>query len=216
MSVKTSSHVIRSSQCKTSPWENGGGETTEIAVSPTGAGLDDFDWRVSVARVASSGPFSCFLGIDRTIAVLEGAGLRLAIDGRAPIELTSGTAPFAFAGDADVEALLVGGEVIDLNVMTRRRRFSHRLNRIEIPGSARLEATGVQTLLYCAEGEMRVQTPEGSAALGRSDALLSSAKGAWRLQAEPRALGYSIEFFDVSRVKNFPAMTRGREGAHTR
>ena len=200
MSVKTSSHVIRSSQCKTSPWENGGGETTEIAVSPTGAGLDDFDWRVSVARVASSGPFSCFLGIDRTIAVLEGAGLRLAIDGRAPIELTSGTEPFAFAGDADVEALLVSGEVFDLNVMTRRRRFFHRLNRIEIPGSARLEATGVQTLLYCAEGEMRVQTPAGSAALGRSDALLSSSKGAWRLQAEPRALAYSIEFFDVSRV----------------
>ena len=29
------------------PWKNGGGETTEIAVSPPGAGLDDFDWRVA-------------------------------------------------------------------------------------------------------------------------------------------------------------------------
>ena len=182
-------------------WKNGGGETTEIAISPAGAGLDDFDWRVSTARVASDGPFSGFPGIERTLAVLEGAGLHLSIDGRAPILLTSGTEPFAFAGDAHVEAALVGGEFIDLNVMTRRRRLSHRLNLIEIAGSAKLEATGAETLLYCAEGEMLVQTLAGLAVLGRSDALLSSSKGAWRLQAEARAVAYSVEFFAVSSAK---------------
>ena len=55
------------------PWKNGGGTTIEIAVSPHGAGLDDFDWRVSMAHVASHGPFSLFPNIDRTLAVLSGA-----------------------------------------------------------------------------------------------------------------------------------------------
>ena len=41
--------VIRAAECQTMPWKNGGGETTEIAVFPSGAGLDDFEWRISMA-----------------------------------------------------------------------------------------------------------------------------------------------------------------------
>ena len=180
------------------PWKNGGGETTEIAISPAGAGLDGFDWRVSTARVASDGPFSRFPGIDRTLAVLAGAGLRLSVDGRTSVLLTSRTGPFAFAGDVDVDATLVHGEVLDLNVMTRRDRCSHSINRIEFTGSAKLAATGAETLLYCAEGETLIETPVGSAVLGRSEALLSSSKGAWSLTANGDALAYSIEFYDIS------------------
>ena len=66
--------VLRAENYRRMPWKNGGGETTEIAVFPAGAGLDDFDWRVSMARVESSGPFSVFPGIDRTLAILEGEG----------------------------------------------------------------------------------------------------------------------------------------------
>ena len=66
--------ILRAESYRRMPWKNGGGETTEIAVSPEGAGLDDFDWRVSMARVESSGPFSLFAGIDRTLAILEGEG----------------------------------------------------------------------------------------------------------------------------------------------
>jgi environmental stress-induced protein Ves len=43
--------VVRASDCRTTAWKNGGGSTTEIAVQPAGASLDDFDWRVSMARV---------------------------------------------------------------------------------------------------------------------------------------------------------------------
>ncbi len=48
-----------------------------------GAGLETFIWRVSVADVASDGPFSRFPGIDRTIMLLEGAGMRLCARGTA-------------------------------------------------------------------------------------------------------------------------------------
>jgi environmental stress-induced protein Ves len=68
--------VVCASECRTTAWKNGGGSTTEIAVAPMGASLDDFDWRVSMARVASDGPFSEFAGIDRTLDILKGPDYR--------------------------------------------------------------------------------------------------------------------------------------------
>ncbi len=59
------------------PWKNGGGTTREIAVRPPGAGMDAFAWRVSVADIVADGPFSAFPGIDRQIALLDGAGVHL-------------------------------------------------------------------------------------------------------------------------------------------
>ncbi len=52
------------------PWKNGGGVTREIVCQPPGAGLAAFDWRVSIATIASDGPFSLFAGIDRVITLL--------------------------------------------------------------------------------------------------------------------------------------------------
>ncbi len=51
------------------PWKNGGGMTADVAASPPGAGMDGFDWRVSIARVEADGPFSVFPGVDRTMAL---------------------------------------------------------------------------------------------------------------------------------------------------
>ena len=41
--------LLKRSDYRCMPWKSGGGETIEIAVDPAGAGLDDFDWRVSLA-----------------------------------------------------------------------------------------------------------------------------------------------------------------------
>jgi environmental stress-induced protein Ves len=101
------------------PWKNGGGRTTEIAVSPPGAGLDSFAWRLSVADVGRGGPFSRFPGVDRTIVLLEGAGVRLRGGGR-EAELTTPFEPYAFSGDDAVDCTLVAGPVRDFNAMFRR------------------------------------------------------------------------------------------------
>ena len=61
--------LLRNSDHRRMPWKNGGGETVEVIVHPEGASLSDFGWRVSMATVASDGPFSVFPGIDRTLAV---------------------------------------------------------------------------------------------------------------------------------------------------
>jgi environmental stress-induced protein Ves len=104
------------------PWKNGGGSTREIASWPPGAGFEGFDWRVSIASIAASGPFSQFAGVDRIITLLEGEGVRLRgedLDHR----LGTPLAPFAFSGDARIDCTLLGGACSDFNVMTRRGRL---------------------------------------------------------------------------------------------
>ncbi len=117
--------LLRAESYRRMTWKNGGGETAEIAVFPEIAGLDDFGWRVSMARVEAGGPFSLFPGVDRTLSVLEGAGVRLHIEGRASATLTGASAPYSFAADAATHAELLGGPITDLNVMTRRTGYTH-------------------------------------------------------------------------------------------
>lgn len=101
------------------PWKNGAGRTTEIAVYPAGATLDAFLWRVSIADVERDGPFSRFPGIDRTIVLLEGGGMRLR-SGRTDTRLTTPYAPKDLSGDDAIECKLVAGPCRDFNAMWRR------------------------------------------------------------------------------------------------
>jgi environmental stress-induced protein Ves len=103
------------------PWKNGDGVTREIVCQPQGAALDRFDWRVSIAHVASDGPFSAFPGVDRVITLLEGGGVRLRdAGGRFDHRLDTPLAPFAFDGETPVTGTLLAGGCHDFNVMTRR------------------------------------------------------------------------------------------------
>ncbi|OYX30021.1 MAG: hypothetical protein B7Y99_12250 [Caulobacterales bacterium 32-69-10] len=119
------------------PWKNGGGLTREIAAYPPGAGMGDFEWRVSAAEVASDGAFSRFEGVDRVITVLSGAGLDLAVAGE-PVRLTPQSEPFAFPGDAVVFAHVLAGPVSDLNVMVRRGLWRADVERLEIEATVNL------------------------------------------------------------------------------
>jgi hypothetical protein len=106
---------------RTMPWKNGSGRTSEIAAYPSAAGLDTFLWRVSLADVERDGPFSSFPGIERTIVLLEGAGMQLH-EGVRATELTTPFEPHTFSGDAAVECKLIAGPVRDFNAMFRRGR----------------------------------------------------------------------------------------------
>jgi uncharacterized protein len=110
--------VLRSSDYQRMPWKNGGGTTTEIwkAVSPDGEML----WRLSIADVASDGPFSLFPGIDRTIMVIEGNGMELAVEGQDVHRLDDLFEPFAFSGDAKTDCRLIAGPIRDFNLMVAR------------------------------------------------------------------------------------------------
>ena len=134
---------------RTMPWKNGGGRTTEIAAYPSGAGLDAFLWRVSLADVGCDGPFSSFPGIERTIVLLEGAGMRLH-EGVRATELTMPFAPHAFSGDAAIECRLIAGPVRDFNAMFRRGRA--RGSVTVVPGGGAEFGPAQFWLAYAATG----------------------------------------------------------------
>ena len=143
------------------PWKNGGGSTTELAIFPQGASLDDFVWRLSTASVNTSGPFSHFAQIDRSLAILSGEGLILHSDGeqcpRTSVSLTPESLPYRFTGETATSAELISGAVLDLNMMTRRDVCQHFMQRLT-SGEHFVAATEAQqTLLYCATGKAMIQ-----------------------------------------------------------
>ncbi|MCX5517871.1 HutD family protein [Kaistia defluvii] len=163
--------LLRRSDHRRMPWKNGGGETIEIAVGPDGAGLDDFDWRVSLARVERDGPFSVFPGIDRTLSIVEGRGIALAFGGGRTVTLTGGDAPFAFPGDVAVEGRLIDGPLVDLNVMTRRGTARSEVSRFT--GSLQIDQQSAEaSIVYCHAGRCRVVTEDASHWVGAGDALM--------------------------------------------
>jgi environmental stress-induced protein Ves len=113
--------LIAPSQYRRMPWKNGGGVTEEIATHPEGAGLESFDWRVSIAEVARDGPFSIFSGTERTITLIDGAGMRLS-SGRRDVVLRTPFEPYAFDGEDPIDCALLSGPVRDFNAMVRRER----------------------------------------------------------------------------------------------
>lgn len=165
--------LLRSDHHRRMPWKNGGGETVEIAVSPDGAGLADFDWRVSMATVSTDGPFSVFPGIDRTLSILDGEGMMLFIEGRAPERLTQASEPLPFAADAPTSAKLIDGTITDLNVMTRRGRFTHSVRRVSVDETIKLALHGGVSLILCHRGHVEV----AKLSLSALDCLLLEAGG---------------------------------------
>jgi environmental stress-induced protein Ves len=132
------------------PWKNGGGVTRELACYPAGATMDDFIWRVSIAEVAQSGPFSRFAGVDRAIALLDGDGMRLQFAHGAHHDLTARLAPFAFRGEDNVHAQLIGTPSRDFNLMLRRGAAQGTL---DVHRASSVIARNQSTLLlFCAAG----------------------------------------------------------------
>ena len=81
----------------------------------------DFLWRLSIAEVAASGDFSLFPGYDRTITLIEGAGMRLAFEEAPEKAILKRFEPFDFSGDWHCRCSLAAGPVRDFNLMVDRR-----------------------------------------------------------------------------------------------
>jgi hypothetical protein len=157
-------------QIAATPWKNGGGATREIASWPQGADMEHFNWRVSVATIASSGPFSRFIGVDRVIALLSGDGVHLR-QAQAGIDhcLQRPLQPFAFAGDVGMECDLLGGTSTDFNLMTRRNRWKGELRVLRDSTVLRSQSAGLLlavlgnwtvTSLGAAQGQPIALAPE--------------------------------------------------------
>ncbi len=166
------------------PWKNGGGSTTELAIAPPGAGLDKFAWRISLATIAASGPFSQFGGVDRSLALVDGPGVYLEIDEQERFALTDDEPLIEFAGESHVIATLAGGPSTDFNVMTRRDRCHHKLGRRLLDGTSEFAPRGDVSVLFLAEGDsLSVCSDSERNGMVRFDAIVFDTNTVWTLEA---------------------------------
>ncbi|MDK6075585.1 HutD family protein [Massilia varians] len=169
------------------PWKNGGGSTTEIAIGPPDSGFEDFDWRVSLATIEKDGAFSNFPGVDRTLALVEGHGMTLEIDGE-PTLVTDTEPVVAFDGSSQVIAKLSRGGSTDFNAMTRSERCYHTFGRRRLSGDSTASSTFVAradvTLLFLAEGDaLELRNENERIGMVRYDAVVLEPGSTWRLEA---------------------------------
>lgn len=139
------------------PWKNGGGTTLELAVEPPGATLDTgFAWRLSSAEVATSGPFSPFPGIERTLLLLAGDGFRLDFGGHGSVILDRPLEAVRFSGGWPARADLLGGPCVDFNLMADPARCRARLEVLRLDGARRLVLDAATILVFVARGVVSV------------------------------------------------------------
>lgn len=84
---------------------------------------------MSVASVASSGPFSRFEGVQRWFAVLGAGRVRLSM-GDQTHELTGHSPPLCFGGAVPVDCQLLDGATQDFNMMVRCDQAAATMRRI--------------------------------------------------------------------------------------
>ncbi|MBY0242526.1 MAG: HutD family protein [Burkholderiaceae bacterium] len=178
------SKLIQYASLHATPWKNGGGSTTEIAIAPQGATFADFDWRISLATIAQSGPFSTFAGIDRTLTLVSGPGVVLDVGNERQVALSEREPTVAFPGEAQVMATVAAGSTTDFNVMTRRAACRHQLERREVRDFSTLERRSGVTIVFLAEGEsLCLESSKERIALVRYDAVILDDEDVWTLEA---------------------------------
>jgi hypothetical protein len=160
--------LIFPNQWHTQAWKNGGGITHQLARSDDNAGMR---WRVSIAEVASDGPFSRFEQIDRIIMLLQGNGFCLHGAAEHAVVLNKALVPFAFAGETAIDCSLIDGPVRDFNLMSRRPDVNASLQVLSVTEPLSLTLAN-ELLLYLASGQLQVSFKEQSYQLDAGQSLL--------------------------------------------
>jgi environmental stress-induced protein Ves len=154
-------HVIHLDDVQAAPWRNGGGMTRELAAWPA---QGEWQWRMSVAEVWANGPFSCFDGVTRWFAVLQGAGVVLNVRtpsdsgevGASEHHLTVQEPPLCFDGAAATDCQLISGPTRDFNLMVRNSGLPARMLRVR--GDFQTVASATKTIaVYAINSGARVR-----------------------------------------------------------
>jgi environmental stress-induced protein Ves len=127
---------------------------------------------VSLAEVAADGPFSAFPDVDRTLTVVEGAGMDLTVGGERRLVNTR-YEPRHFRGDVPTDCRLLDGPVVNLNVMWRRGAGSTAPTVAVVRGRLRVCA-GALVVALDGSAEVAGLTlgPYDAVQLGAEDAVL--------------------------------------------
>jgi environmental stress-induced protein Ves len=153
------------------PWRNGSGTTLEIAREPASGSA--FLWRLSLATVATDGPFSTYDGYRRSVTLIAGEGFRLAIADREPLILDTVGASALFDGGAPVHCALIGGACSDLSLMVRSPGAIASVRRFQGDAVRTLPlAAAVRSAIFCLRGSVRLLQPQAELQLAPHDTVL--------------------------------------------
>ena len=185
-----SGRILRSNDYQRMPWKNGGGTTTEIwkAASPAGEML----WRLSIADVASDGPFSEFQGIDRWIMVISGKGMELTIEGLGAKRLDRPLEPLSFPGDAKTDCRLIDGPIRDFNFMIARSFGKGTLQVLRLTAGMAAPLGENTTALHVLAGSVEIETNDIQE-LAASDTWIAEQPGKVKVTGEASVAIISIE-----------------------
>lgn len=176
--------IIRKSSFTAARWKNGGGTTYEAIRVPPGG--DAFRWRVSVAHIDASGPFSDFAAYNRKMVLLRGAGLTLSFAGGQQRVLRQIGDLAEFDGALATHCELHDGPCVDLNLMVAKSaraevRVARSLEQLRVP-AADFESTLIfsieESLMLTGDaGETCTLEPWDLAVLARCGARVSKPPG---------------------------------------
>jgi uncharacterized protein len=153
-------HVLHETDYITVAWKNGGGLTREILKVPPGASL--FDWRLSLASIAASGPFSAFDGYERTLALVRGEGVELDFGPHGQATLRAPGEVIEFDGAWPTRCTLLGGPSTDLNLMVARERAEAQTRILRIVRPELVRTSGwEETLVCCISGAVQIENGAG-------------------------------------------------------
>ncbi len=137
--------ILTEQDYKTLPWKNGGGVTSELFVIPHTQDQSKFLFRLSIALVSKSGPFSHFPEIDRSLYLLSGNGMKLHFKNGPTVPLEKALDHIAFLGEDDIDCELIDGACTDFNIMGLRSWSSPH---VEIKNMKKLETINFVSTNY--------------------------------------------------------------------
>lgn len=151
---------ITEDQYRLMPWKSHRGTTAEIFIFPENSNFhdDSYFWRVSSDSIASSCPFSQFLGFDRTIVLIEGDTMALNHDCVENPQMVQRLIPYRFKGEWQTTCEMSDQAVKDFNLIARRGKVIAELDSLNITQSGPLSLNLLrdQTLIFCVSGKLKV------------------------------------------------------------
>lgn len=130
-------------------WKNGGGTTEELLVFPNPT---DYLWRMSVATIKQSGPFSLFPGYQRILVPLSGS-IILSHDRGKSIILKKNI-PYSFSGEQQTDCELASEQARDFNLIYKAGTMRAAITTHTIEKTWSLKTSGMQNFIYCIAGDI--------------------------------------------------------------
>lgn len=161
MPTNISERLIHYSDHVEMPWKNGAGTTREVVRENDQAKPY---WRLSLATVDKSGPFSIIPGCTRLILLLEGQPMTLHFDDGEVMPLES-QKPQRFSCERPLRAILpAAGERRDLNLIWNDDAFDANVQVVTFAGQLKLDSSAAyRTIVIVTKGTSLTSVNGGTA-----------------------------------------------------